>query len=121
MSDRLFAAFREQIDLANRKRLAQLQQPAFADDCCAGRGLAKKVDVQVRGDRQRDDSNLAEDGNVQSHIGYRHKYRTGDRATRPQLGDPNFMANGSQAVADRFDRALGLRELVVEEVCDFGG
>jgi hypothetical protein len=43
-----------------------------------------------------------------------------DCATWAQLGNADFMAHRRAAVADGFDRALGLRELAGEELRDLG-
>ena len=68
MSYRFLLSLRVQRYFPDGKRFPQLHELANSDDIPASRWLAHEVDAQARGDRQRDDADLAEDGDVKRHI-----------------------------------------------------
>jgi len=120
VSDGLVTAFRVEADLTNSKRPAEFEQAAHTDNGSLAGRFAQKIDVQAGCDRQGDDTNLAQNGNVQRDISNRHEYRASHRAARAPLCNANFMPDCGAEVSRRFDGTLGLREFPCKEGGNFG-
>ncbi|MNY24052.1 hypothetical protein D3C86_1577460 [compost metagenome] len=118
MGDRLFDAFGIQRHLPHRQCLADLHQPALADDAPIRRRLAQEVDGQASGDCQRHDADFAQQGDVQRHVGQPHEGWPGDGAARAQIGFRDVLGHRGALVADGFDNDTGLREFCPDEMRD---
>ncbi|MNT69487.1 hypothetical protein D3C72_2078120 [compost metagenome] len=115
MGHRLGKAFRIERHLADRQGLADLHQPAFAPDALAGFGLSEEVDGQAGGDGQRDDADLAEQGDVERHVGNRHQRRPRNRSAGAQVRLAHVLGYRRAAVADRLDNHPGLGKFCLDE------
>lgn len=113
-------AFRIQRHLTDSQRPPHFDQFADTHDILGGRGLSEKVDGETRCDRQRHNSDLAEDGHIESNIRERHEYRPGHRSSRSQLVSSDWMLHGGRRVTDCLNDALGLREVARYEFDDLG-
>ncbi|MNP31244.1 hypothetical protein D3C76_1243570 [compost metagenome] len=118
MGHRLGKAFGIERNLADRQGLANLHQSAFAHDALTGFRLPEEIDGQAGGDGQGDDADLAEQGDVDRHVGYRHQRRPRDRSTGAQVRLVHFLGYRRAAVADRLDNDPGLGKFCLEESSD---